>query len=716
MPTSDLSRRRQDEINSINTWTAPKCCSKVCGDVIGTERCRRLRKQFLRFNRDKRKSLLLQFILDEPPNYPIEIDGYSPCWVFLNMAFDISNTLVTNCRRLRSANASHIPGRMGGVSSSESKASQVMSFLTFLANAIADEIPNSSERHLPHSSKKIVYGLYIEHCLSIGNEPCKPAYFYRIWSTYRSGIKCRRSHGFSVCDTCLMYKERLESLSNIASLSSNERVRVRNGFSSHLKYVRNERAAYSYNKLRPLDQNERAISVIIDCADQKNYCLPRFPINSKRETGIAIKQKVAEALFHNAVSGRDFLCFFTVPQNVRGGGNLTVEVLSRGLFALQEAHQDDGHISNYENLYIQLDNTVKDNKNRYVFSFCDYLIATGVFKSITVSFLPVGHTHEDVDRRFSYISHYLKNQNISLCSLEDLHEALRKSQQSTKVHVGRIKALHNFSGALEQQSCVQGVEGFLLYYKLVFKRDNEHSSNIFKVSCRGFLSMSAPEVNGVEIPRGQDSLGCFLRHLPDMRGAPLLPYKTIPAEELKAMRERVQKTELRINNLSKVLSLTKEIQWLEEPPQPTPEWAFEKLESLKATQEEMSSDLGDLELLLSEPSLSYKVGDMVAVNCGRESTTLTPFWLGKIVDYESSLTSSEVQLEVQWYEVSASSSQHANLTSYKGKYTPMTTIANMPFTNRIPSSSVLVTFSKLTLRGTIPSDTQTLIKECVDQL
>ena len=83
--------------------------------------------------------------------------------------------------------------------------------------------------------------------------------------------------------------------------------------------------------------------------------------------------------------------------------------------------------------------------------------------------------------------------------------------------------------------------------------------------------MSAPEVNGVEIPRDQDSLGCFKRHLPDMQGAPPFPYKTIPAEELKAVRERFQKTELRINDLSKVLSLTKEIQWLEESPRPTPE-------------------------------------------------------------------------------------------------------------------------------------------------
>ncbi|KAL3675577.1 hypothetical protein R1sor_025525 [Riccia sorocarpa] len=52
-------------------------------------------------------------------------------------------------------------------------------------------------------------------------------------------------------------------------------------------------------------------------------------------------------------------------------------------------------------LYIQLDNSAKDNKNWAMMAFCNELIARGCCKTITMSFLLVGHTHEDVDAFFS---------------------------------------------------------------------------------------------------------------------------------------------------------------------------------------------------------------------------------------------------------------------------------------------------------------------------
>ena len=44
-------------------------------------------------------------------------------------------------------------------------------------------------------------------------------------------------------------------------------------------------------------------------------------------------------------------------------------------------------------LFLQLDNSAKDNKNPYVMAFCSLLIARRVFKEVTVGFLIIGHTH-----------------------------------------------------------------------------------------------------------------------------------------------------------------------------------------------------------------------------------------------------------------------------------------------------------------------------------
>ena len=56
------------------------------------------------------------------------------------------------------------------------------------------------------------------------------------------------------------------------------------------------------------------------------------------------------------------------------------------------------------NLNLQMDNTNKDNKNRFVLSFLAWLVSVGLFKTVNAYCLGVGHTHEDVDRFFSRVS------------------------------------------------------------------------------------------------------------------------------------------------------------------------------------------------------------------------------------------------------------------------------------------------------------------------
>ena len=46
----------------------------------------------------------------------------------------------------------------------------------------------------------------------------------------------------------------------------------------------------------------------------------------------------------------------------------------------------------------------RDNKNRYVFGYLNFLVDCGLFESVEINFLPVGHTHTDIDQLFSRIS------------------------------------------------------------------------------------------------------------------------------------------------------------------------------------------------------------------------------------------------------------------------------------------------------------------------
>ena len=59
-----------------------------------------------------------------------------------------------------------------------------------------------------------------------------------------------------------------------------------------------------------------------------------------------------------------------------------------------------------------------------MFSFCVVLVGLRYFAEVYLSFLLVGHTHEDIDQRFSVISRTLKRQDID--SLQELLELIKK--------------------------------------------------------------------------------------------------------------------------------------------------------------------------------------------------------------------------------------------------------------------------------------------------
>ena len=56
-----------------------------------------------------------------------------------------------------------------------------------------------------------------------------------------------------------------------------------------------------------------------------------------------------------------------------------------------------------KNLYLQLDNFAKDNKNKFTMAFCSLLTTRQIFRKVQDAFLVVGHMHEDIDAYFSYM-------------------------------------------------------------------------------------------------------------------------------------------------------------------------------------------------------------------------------------------------------------------------------------------------------------------------
>ena len=64
-------------------------------------------------------------------------------------------------------------------------------------------------------------------------------------------------------------------------------------------------------------------------------------------------------------------------------------------------------VTNSWQLYV-LVSFQRENKNRYLFAYLKSLVDCGIFEHIYLNFLPVGHTHCDIDQLFSRVATFLK--------------------------------------------------------------------------------------------------------------------------------------------------------------------------------------------------------------------------------------------------------------------------------------------------------------------
>jgi hypothetical protein len=60
----------------------------------------------------------------------------------------------------------------------------------------------------------------------------------------------------------------------------------------------------------------------------------------------------------------------------------------------------------------QADNCVSENKNITLLAYVDSLIHHNVFSEIFLNYLPVGHTHQDIDASWKYMSTFFDTHNI----------------------------------------------------------------------------------------------------------------------------------------------------------------------------------------------------------------------------------------------------------------------------------------------------------------
>ena len=220
---------------------------------------------------------------------------------------------------------------------------------------------------------------------------------------------------FAKCDTCTSTDEMRAIVVGEADNALLEQVKVR-----HLDYVKGcrkaMRARAEYARLHPDDW----LYVNIDGMDQNKTNLPNPVVWGKSHEGRG--KTLVTRLLGAIAYGWGYYGFWSL----KGWGrpsNVTLTGLWHIIADVQRRSRASGAESPRK-LLLQMDNCAKDNKNHLLIDYCGMLLAEKFFDEAEVHFLPVGHTHQEIDATFSLVSKKIRQ--LGALSLPELVEVANK--------------------------------------------------------------------------------------------------------------------------------------------------------------------------------------------------------------------------------------------------------------------------------------------------
>ena len=301
-------------------------------------------------------------------------------------------------------------------------------------------------------------------------------------------------------------------------------------------------------------------------------------------------------------------------------------------------------------MFLQLDNCSRENKNHYLLSYVELLVGLGVFQDVQVSFLPVGHTHEDIDQAFSTLARHLLTTDAH--TLRDLMEEMRNTWRKGAT-VAQMKNIINFSGLCKTEKCICKAQGITQYRYVRFTRaDNGAGSSFHHVKTNCHVKRG---IDDHWHPLNAGRYSGLLLHIPIIKNTP--PLDTSPPENGASVLRCFDSAEERIQNGTKMRELrqlhTRVYNRRSDPFHWNVDEMFEMNARCKEEQQTENdedsniqySDSNDEEMDKDDSDddrFEYNAGSFVAVIASDRS----PFWIGKIQRFNKK----NETIRIIWFE------------------------------------------------------------------
>lgn len=250
-----------------------------------------------------------------------------------------------------------------------------------------------------------------------------------------------RGDDFSRCSEC----DKLKGIRATFVPGSEEYDRVHRKFQRHLFMQEACRQAYYGSRSLSIYRPSKVLSIIHDKMDHSKTACPAFARKTKSVDGFMKLPVAVTGMFAHGHADEKY-AHYSLPV-FDSDSNFSVGSIAKLLRDLEEApvmssrvlFKGAGSMPLYSALlhgnevcraslreppasqrpamplppvlHIQMDNSWKDNKNRYVFCFWSLLVAKRIVKEVVVSFMMVGHTHDDIDASFGRWSMRLREKD-----------------------------------------------------------------------------------------------------------------------------------------------------------------------------------------------------------------------------------------------------------------------------------------------------------------
>ena len=312
-----------------------------------------------------------------------------------------------------------------------------------------------------------------------GKLPSRQTFSQAWYGSWSKVLRLKFPSEHSCCQTCFELRELTYRTWSPLHVKLHHARRWRD----HLRDQYMDRILYWNLRFASREFDSTVLVLIIDSMDRKKAVWPKYDFNRKPHAIENLKPRPKMTVTGGIAHGW-CTAIFIAQETLSHGSNAYVEVLCQLLDQVAELCRVQGRRFPVH-LVLQADNTVAQTKNQYAAAFCSQLVGMQKFSTVTLNFLMVGHTHEDIDQLFAMICQYVIRRHRWQTPDEFrriVQESLaQKVTEKGEVLVVRgLRCIRDYSAWLEPQmitlhGCWGNRDGFEAPHSFAFKKRNDLS-------------------------------------------------------------------------------------------------------------------------------------------------------------------------------------------------------------------------------------------------